>query len=269
MIGYAARMRRPVLPPLLAMALLASLPALAVPGQAPRDPRPSIAVMQIAVDEHTTASVAKTIEQQVAFALGESGRFSRVVAPDDLRDLLGFEKNREMLGCAEGAACIAEIAGALGVDYLASTRIGYLGQTMIVNLNLLDARTSAATGRARRQLASADGLAAALDEAVREVLKALPAPAIPAAASSPTEPARPTSRLAMWAAAGAAVVALAAGIGLGLRTKTVAADASRTDAVAARASAESASNAALGANISFGVAGAAAAAGVVLWRWEK
>src|SRR5512138_3260100 len=36
--------------------------------------------------------------------------------------MLAFEKNRQMMGCTDGG-CIAEIGGALGVDYIVSGKV--------------------------------------------------------------------------------------------------------------------------------------------------
>src|SRR5205823_1011946 len=49
--------------------------------------------------------------------LGEDGRV-KVLASKDIAQVVGLERQRSMLGCTEtaGSQCLAEIAGALGVD---------------------------------------------------------------------------------------------------------------------------------------------------------
>jgi hypothetical protein len=48
-----------------------------------------------------------------------------VITSEAIRDMLAFEKQRQMLGCTE-AGCIAELGGALGVDYLVSGKVSRL-----------------------------------------------------------------------------------------------------------------------------------------------
>jgi len=272
------------------VAPLAARSAPAVPARA-KDARPSIAVLQVAPDPVLGADLSRLIEEQVAFALGASQRFSRVVAPGDMRDLLGFEKNKQVLGCQEGSACVAEIAGALGVDYLAAAKVGRLERTTLVYLNLLDSQSATARARARRQFTGVDAMPASIDELVVEVVRAIapvpepkpvPAPELaqPKPGGQPVHEAAPPERIAssattgrggtaVWVSLGAAVVAGAAGGVLGWRSQGLLAGASRTDRLAWADAQASASTAALGANVSYGVAGAAALAAVVLWVLER
>ena len=53
--------------------------------------------------------------------------FDVVGRSEIFRAMLGFEKQRQAVGCTEDASCLAEIGGALGVDYIL---IGSLGQTL-------------------------------------------------------------------------------------------------------------------------------------------
>jgi hypothetical protein len=53
--------------------------------------------------------------------LDRMGAF-QIVTADAIRNMLAFEKQRQMLGCTD-AGCMAEIGGALGVDWLISGRV--------------------------------------------------------------------------------------------------------------------------------------------------
>jgi hypothetical protein len=60
----------------------------------------------------------------VANELDRLGVF-KVITSDAIRAMLAFEKQRQMLGCTD-ADCLAEVGGALGVDYLVSGKVSRL-----------------------------------------------------------------------------------------------------------------------------------------------
>lgn len=62
-----------------------------------------------------------------------------VVTQADVAALLGVERTRQMLGCAE-SGCMAEIGGALGADRVVHGSLGRVGGSLMVNLSALDAR---------------------------------------------------------------------------------------------------------------------------------
>ncbi|HSN14868.1 MAG TPA: PEGA domain-containing protein [Anaeromyxobacteraceae bacterium] len=98
----------------LAALLLAAGPSLAA------DARPKIAVLDLqangASKELTSAATSATANE-----IDRIGAF-RVVTSEAIRDMLAFEKQRQMMGCTDGG-CIAEIGGALGVDYIVSGKV--------------------------------------------------------------------------------------------------------------------------------------------------
>lgn len=63
-------------------------------------------------------------EDRLAIQLGQRG--FKVTTPADMRALLGLERQKQLLGCAE-SDCIAEIAGALGVAALLVGDLGMVG----------------------------------------------------------------------------------------------------------------------------------------------
>jgi len=58
----------------------------------------------------------------------------------EIRDMLGFEYQRQMLGCAADDACLAEIAGALGVDELVTADLVLNGKTYSLSVRRTDLR---------------------------------------------------------------------------------------------------------------------------------
>lgn len=91
------------------------------------------------------------------------GRY-RVIAQNDLAVLLGLDRQKQLLGCAdEGSSCLGEVMGALDVDRLLVGDVSRIGDKLIVNLTLLDARGSTSISRGMRQV-SADDIDALLEQ---------------------------------------------------------------------------------------------------------
>jgi hypothetical protein len=98
----------------LAGAVLTASPALAA------DAKPKLAVLDFSANgaskeltSATTSGVANEIDRLGVF---------RIITAEAIRDMLAFEKQRQMMGCAD-TGCIAEIGGALGVDYIISGKV--------------------------------------------------------------------------------------------------------------------------------------------------
>ncbi len=63
----------------------------------------------------------------------------RVVSSDDISTVIGLERQKELLGCNESKTnCIAELAGALGVDGLITGQVAKVGKSYQVNVKVLD-----------------------------------------------------------------------------------------------------------------------------------
>jgi TolB-like protein len=102
-----------------ALALLAAL-AAAAPAVASAQAKPKIAVL-----DFTANGASKELASAAGgIAANELDRMQafQIVTADAIRNMLAFEKQRQMLGCAD-AGCMAEIGGALGVDWLVSGRV--------------------------------------------------------------------------------------------------------------------------------------------------
>jgi len=75
----------------------------------------------------------------------------------EIRDMLGFEYQRQMLGCAADDACLAEIAGALGVDELVTADLVLNGKTYTLSVRRIDLRKARVVRSFDRTLEKRDG----------------------------------------------------------------------------------------------------------------
>lgn len=99
----------------------------------------SFAVFQLDATGVGEATVAN-LSQFLAAELGKI-RGARVISPADISSMLGVERAKSVLGAACDTECMANIAGALNVDYVIIGQLGRLESEYVVSLRLLDQRS--------------------------------------------------------------------------------------------------------------------------------
>jgi hypothetical protein len=78
--------------------------------------------------------------------------------------VLGIERQKQLLSCSDASgSCMTEVAGALDADRLLRGDLSRIDETIIMNLSLIDLRTSQPVGRVGRRIESG-GVSAALRE---------------------------------------------------------------------------------------------------------
>lgn len=102
------------------MRALALALALLLPAAAGAQPKVRLAVLDFSANG-ASKELASAAGGVAANELDRLGVF-QVVTSEAIRSMLAFEKQRQMLGCAD-AGCMAEIGGALGVDWLVSGKV--------------------------------------------------------------------------------------------------------------------------------------------------
>lgn len=162
-------------------------------------------------------------ETLTAFLASRAARFIplEVISSADLRDLVALQAEKQSTGCTEDStACLAEIAGALGAELVLSTRAGKLDAVYVVSLQLFDAKSATAVGRASVQAWSLAELPAKLGPALDEILRNAThtSPVDPLTASSSSKPPLLSPELKtpllLGGAAGAGTGLLLAGAGI-------------------------------------------------------
>jgi TolB-like protein len=65
---------------------------------------------------------------------------AKVITDQDISAVLGHERTKQLAGCAESSSsCVAELAGALGVDAIVMGNVAKLSQRYQINVKLLSA----------------------------------------------------------------------------------------------------------------------------------
>lgn len=148
-----------------------SVPLPPPPNLAPRrakDARPSAAILTLESSAPGEKLDVAALTDVFAAALDEA-RWFRLVAPRDVTAALALERQKELLGCSVDQSCLAELAGALGVDYVAAASVGRVGESLLVSARLIDPRRGAAVARSS-VTAEPEQLVAAVGDAARELL---------------------------------------------------------------------------------------------------
>ena len=216
----------------------------------------SIAVLDVRVGAGVDPALGPYLAQVLAQEV-EARTHGAPLVSADVTAMLGFERNKRMLGCGdEDMQCLAEITGALGVQQVLASSLAIAGGKYLVSLSLLDARRARPLKRtAETAPLDNDALVRVVRRSAWQVFGGAEPPAevaAPAPAVSGPGPSRRT--WALIAAGGAVVLA-----GTGAVAGVTALSAARSgDSATARPRAHF-------ADILFGAALIAGGAGAYLW----
>jgi len=148
-----------------------------------------VAVPKMKASGADIASMASPLTEILTTEL-ESLVDIEVIGSSDISAMLGFEKEKELLGCEDDITCIAEIGGALGVDLLLVSEIGRVGGTYVLTLKLIDTQTGAVLKRGYKSVPNADALIGAVKPALAVVVPLI-SPKAAIARSDPTPAPKP------------------------------------------------------------------------------
>lgn len=124
----------------LSMALQAPAPAGAVV-----EAKPKVLVLDFR-DDGVGPNVVRVIHDTLVSHVSKDHRVD-VISSEDVRQALAREaERREITDCSD-ESCLAEIAEALGAQLTLYGTAGRLGELVIVNVNLYDARAARSVGR--------------------------------------------------------------------------------------------------------------------------
>lgn len=171
-----------------------------------------------------TESAKAELLSEVALTEAASIRGFDVVGRSDIVALLGFERQRQMLGCGDDG-CLAEMGGALGVELILAGSLGALGDLYRIDLKVVDVKRARVRGRTGITVEGQQGkLVAAVQQSVATLLAPLGPGAPDGAAALASDPAplaaastRGTSVVAPAAARGGGSVSTSAADGSGDR----------------------------------------------------
>jgi TolB-like protein len=113
-----------------------------------------------------------TIESFITVELDKNQNL-KVLAGDDVKKMLDLESQKQAAGCDDDSSCLAEIAGALGADYVVTGQLGKLDTRLILTLNLFDAGKKEAINRVTVKADSLDQMPEQVESAVFRLIAPL------------------------------------------------------------------------------------------------
>ncbi|MFT3713062.1 MAG: hypothetical protein QM817_35865 [Archangium sp.] len=171
-------------------------------------PASAAANRKIAVPEfqgvNLTAELSRFYATEVARTLRNEGL--DVVTAADVATVLGLERQKELLGCGDGSACMAELGSAFGCDLILSINLARLDDTYRGSLRVVSARDGTPLTDEAFEASGQRALADALERAAKRLAEKLKPPPPPLAARS----------LSWVPLAGAVALGVGAGISLGV-----------------------------------------------------
>lgn len=130
-------------------------------------------------------SVGNALLERFASELGR-GKGLRVVTSRDVEQVLGLERQRQLMGCPEAAtSCFAELAAGLGADALIIGSVVMVGTRVTVTLRVLSAKDGRVLHSESGRLRDLDAVQDWLDEQVPATRAKLLGTFAPASAQPP------------------------------------------------------------------------------------
>ncbi|MDP2275852.1 MAG: hypothetical protein Q8K32_34225 [Archangium sp.] len=160
---------------------------------------PRLLVQQFTV-RGVDVATAESISDGVGPEIDRRGYF-RSLTSKDVQTILGLERQKQLMGCAEASSCLTELAGAMGAPYLLSGTISQIGPSLQLSMQMIDVSKSQVVARSIRIARDAETLRQLLPWALAEATATPPPP-------------RP-SKVPGFAFIGAGSAAAAVGLALG------------------------------------------------------
>lgn len=110
-------------------------------------------------------------EDRLANRLGDLG--FKVTTAADIAALLGLDRQRQLLGCADESACSSEIGSALGVPLMLTGRVSKLEDRFDIDLRILRQRDGLVVARDTRRIVGLKGLGELMEAAGDSLAKQL------------------------------------------------------------------------------------------------
>ena len=98
---------------LLVSMLLTGAARAAEPDGAQDAEKPRMVVLGLDPAGGVEPEIAQSLTEAVTAEIAARGLF-QVISASEVQTLLGFERQKQLLGCSEEGECLTELAGALG-----------------------------------------------------------------------------------------------------------------------------------------------------------
>jgi TolB-like protein len=143
----------------------AAAPAPAAPAASGEK---SVAVLDLSASGDVPAGLTATVGQAMA-SHGTTLPGFKVLSKDDIRRVLSFEQERQLLGCAD-EQCVVNLGAALGADWIVTGNLGKLGEKFLISVRVVDLKAGKALAAADRTVNTIEELAETAKDLIHKVL---------------------------------------------------------------------------------------------------
>lgn len=127
------------------------------------------AVFALPANAALDRQAAATLTQLAAVAASEVPG-TDVLSSRDIEEIVALEADKQLIGCTDESACLAEVAGALGARFVVFSQLGQLDETLVLTLNLFDADQAKSVGRTTVEGETVSALGGQVGDAVRTLV---------------------------------------------------------------------------------------------------
>ncbi|MCC6806247.1 MAG: hypothetical protein IT381_02390 [Deltaproteobacteria bacterium] len=145
--------------------------------QVPRERKKLIPALRVAVYDLELQDVAPSVGVIVTDSLlAEVRKLQGVsaIGMNEIRDMLSHEATKQLAGCSENAdSCLADLAGALGVDELVTGKLATAGNERLILVRRIDQKRAEVVGTHNQRLKAGSGqeFLATVGPAVEDLFK--------------------------------------------------------------------------------------------------
>lgn len=126
---------------------------LLVPGQAraAEKARPRLAFLGITGTAGVSQEIASSFSEYLQSETTALDVYS-VIGMGEIRQMLGLERQKQLAGCTKESSCVAEMVGALDADRAIFGDVSRLGDSMVLNISLMDLKRGKLLGRVGKRV---------------------------------------------------------------------------------------------------------------------
>jgi len=126
----------------------------------------ALAVCFLVAGAQSSQEVSATLTEVTTVAASQLAG-AEVLSTRDIERLVALESEKQLLGCTDSTACLAEVAGAMGARLVIFGELGSLDDQLLLTLNLYDANHAKSVARQIVRGPTLTAVADGIDDAIR------------------------------------------------------------------------------------------------------
>jgi hypothetical protein len=124
-------------------------------------------------NDSASSDAARFVRDELTTSLARAATGVEVTSIEELRRAMALEGEKQQAGCAD-ESCVAEIAQAMGAEYVVFGDVAVLGALTVAHVTLQDVRAARAIARETIEVADVEALTNAARVAAKRLAAALP-----------------------------------------------------------------------------------------------